>query len=57
MATCADFFLRYARVKTAEMDTALSKEQDVKKNRMVYANQKVCEIAAMLMAMNGWTKP
>jgi hypothetical protein len=39
------------------MDIALSKEQNAKKNNMMYANQKVSEIAVMLMVMNGWTKP
>jgi hypothetical protein len=52
-----DDMVPYVEKLVADMDIALSKEQDAKKNRMMYANQTVSGTAAMLMVMNGWTKP
>lgn len=52
-----DDMVPYVEKLVADIDIALSKEQNAKKNEMMYANQKVSEIAAMLMVMNGWTKP
>jgi len=38
------------------MDEALSKEKNKRKNEMMYKNQTVSEIAAMLLIMMKWTK-
>ena len=52
-----DDMVPYVEKLVADMDIALSKESDTKKNKVMYSNQRVSESAAMLMVMNGWTKP
>jgi hypothetical protein len=52
-----DDMVPYVEKLVADMDIALSKEEDSDKNRKMYKNQTVSEIAAILMMMNGWLKP
>jgi hypothetical protein len=52
-----DDMVPYVEKLVADMDIALSKESNPKKNRMMYANQSVSEVSVMLMVMNGWMKP
>jgi hypothetical protein len=45
-----------AKELVTQMDAAMKESADPEENRQIYTNQKVSEMAAMLMLSMGWVK-